>query len=235
MTVIKDLANNFICSDCKLSLVKQKYIILGKEFTFMVYQCDCLKKQDNLKYIREAGFHEKHLDLIINGKELFDKNKIMASVKDYYKNMESLFDKKIGLFIIGSTGIGKTISIIWLLKQIVLKFNRRVRYITHSQLTDIHRSYLAEDKNKYDIYKKSRILFIDDILPKQGQLYDIVDYRANNNLLTFYASNVDTVEDMKEILGEATLSRIKGSCIFDILDDGIKDMRELSLGELIKE
>lgn len=233
MEVIRNKDNIPVCSTCGKELIQKDFELKGHTFKVWILQCECRDKQDNMELIKEARFHKEYLEIIFNNHKTiqFDENKLLSSVKAYYKNLNKRLDLKIGLFLIGGTGIGKTLSLVWLLIKIIESNGLKVKYTTQENLISLFFT-LSKNKQEYNQYKRCPILFIDDINKKQWDMYDIVDYRVHNKLITFYASNLEEEMEIKEILGEAVLSRIKYKTIFDIIDD-MPDKRILKYQEVL--
>lgn len=93
------------------------------------------------------------------------------------------------------------------------KYNEQFRGSVDTQ----HR---ASDKfyNMKKRMKDAELLVIDDIAIRdcteafKNEIYDIVDYRANEELATIFTSNVP-IDELAETLGERTASRIEGMTV----------------------
>ncbi len=138
------------------------------------------------------------------------------------------------------TGTGKTTTACIILNEYLLA--RVIDMLQKKELVDNVAYFvrLSEFQNKYneqfrgsieaqhtasDTYysikkrmKDAELLVIDDIAIRdcteafKNEIYDIVDYRANEELATIFTSNIP-LQGLSEILGERTASRIEGMTI----------------------
>lgn len=210
-----------VCKICKTPLIQQSFSLKGHEFKVWVMQCQCNRIKETGGLIRESGIHKEHLEIIQGHHKTikFSQEDLIDSAKYYLDNIGKYFDLKMGLFLIGPTGIGKTMSIDYVIVKIAELFQVKIRYTTAEELASLFLSKDHYSKSQYRKIKTSSVLFIDDINKKQWDMYDLIDYRAHNGLLTFYASNVEQEADILEILSEPVLSRIKYKSIFDIIEN----------------
>jgi len=207
---------------------------------YPVWSCDCgvnpanhqEREIDNKEYsenkekeileniIHSANFPTRAYEFI-HSKE-FDESKLLPVVKDYIKNKNNC-----GLCIAGNVGIGKTVSMIYLLTYLL---NNRDKgkmipapvYIEYNELSILYKLYERgfnnkdDEKKKYLYYRNiTNTLFIDDIT-SGWDMFDLINYRYNKKLITFLSSNLD-VEKFKNSLGEASISRIKQDMIVDFV------------------
>lgn len=140
-----------------------------------------------------------------------------------------------GIWFYGETGHGKshllTALFNWISWQYYFKnqgLHGKVRYWNYSDLCGV----LRQDPNNFDLLQEIRsvdYLFIDDIgISKstdfiQEKIYQIFNYRVENDLPTFVTTNM-SIEDIKKEFTERMSSRIKESSAWIQLK-GTKDFR----------
>ena len=95
--------------------------------------------------------------------------------------------------------------------QILYKLYERGFYIEH------------KDNEKEKTYLGFRdfwgILFIDDIV-SGWDMFDLINYRYNNNLITFLSSNLE-YKEFKKIMGKASMRRIKSDMVMNFAKGGM--------------
>lgn len=220
------------CPVCKKKIKGIGHTITGDgERSYPIWDCNCgvnpanhqearqptekEKKEAIRKLIKKADFPSRAYDFIFT-KE-FDKEKLLPSVKNYIED-----NKQNGLCLVGLAGIGKTVSIVYLMCYLLNnkeKYNRCVtpQYIGYTELYVLYKLYERgfhtkynnkDEEDRYLTYRKSQhILFIDDIIAG-WDMFDLINYRYNNNLITFLSSNLE-FEEFKNNLGQASMRRIK--------------------------
>lgn len=190
--------------------------------------------------IETANFPKRIYNFIFS--KDFKKDKILPTVQKHIKG-----NFANGICLVGNVGIGKTVSIIYLLIYLIKTFLKenidnesieinRPLYVEYNDLHILYKMYergfhtkanekhpiLDPAERRYLKYRRTkRILFIDDIVTG-WDMFDLINYRYNNNLITFLNSNLE-FEDFKNSLGAATISRIKEDMVLDFINE--KDMR----------
>lgn len=134
----------------------------------------------------------------------------------------TLYDDDLtsGLFIFGSIGCGKTHMAVALIVNDIIKGVTGRQFVTMAGLlSQIKATYSAgsheTESQVVDRYALTPNLFIDDIGVEKVSdwvldiVYQIFNYRYNNNLRTVITSNL-TLDLLNDRLGERITSRIKG-------------------------
>lgn len=120
----------------------------------------------------------------------------MAKVLEIYKGKT---DK--GLYVTGDMGVGKTYMMMALSNSLV-KENKKVAFIKTTNFINDMRRIVASDDEQYDHILKNlktcEYLFVDDIgsesvstFSRDDLLFNILDYRMENKLMTCFTSNYD--------------------------------------------
>src|SRR5207248_2271319 len=85
---------------------------------------------------------------------------------------------------------------------------------------------------KIQKYKEVPFLFIDDLGTERSserivrQYYQIIDHRQSNMMSTIYSSNL-TIEQLKDVLGDRTYSRMKLSYQLKFPDEDLRNKGKL--------
>ena len=173
----------------------------------------CLKQQqadennaykDNLelfempKNIKEANFKDIYKD---------DKNRV--PIIKYFKDFMSSYFKNAnskGLYLTGSFGSGKTYLIASLFNEMAKKKVKSTLIYFPEFLRSLKASFNSNYSEKFDYIKKSPLLLLDDIgaencsnWSRDEVLGPILQYRMENNLPTFFTSNL-TLEELEKAL-----------------------------------
>lgn len=131
--------------------------------------------------------------------------------------LEAKKNKKNSIYIYGKTGVGKTTLLNYLYENGIKAKKRKI------VMSDFFEKLLKEQKENVsysdtlDFYKKQQILFIDDFGVerysewKQDIVYNILNYRYENNLRTFLTSNLN-LKEVEEKYNDRISSRLKGMC-----------------------
>lgn len=134
------------------------------------------------------------------------------------------------IFILGNCGVGKTHLCYSFIKKHSEKYEseyfsglkaKDIEYRTIKQIIDLIRSCWAKDSTKWDYevienLKKSKILIIDEVGVQYGsssernELYEIFNYRYENELPTIVCSNNTLDEIRDEYLGKRIFDRLHG-------------------------
>ena len=173
-------------------------------------------------------------------KNSIDNADIYLRLCNYIQNSISfVLDQRIGIYLFGGTGVGKTTTAAAILNEFViervrlhLKGERKIKgqvgmFIALSEFQNIYNAQFrgnfevqSSTAIKYYRYKQNmmncELLVVDDIATRDAtesftnELFEIIDYRAVNGLTTIYTSNV-AIKDISKFLGDRIASRIEGT------------------------
>lgn len=202
-------ASRLLCDNCKgLYTCAQKScgerlgLLMDGSLIQTIEYCEY-----KLKLIDSIGFKNKYLysdipeqlytlDLTNIAYEELETKELLAVVYDIYKGKSNR-----GLYITGGMGVGKTYMMIALSNSLV-KDGKQVVFANTSNLINNLRRMVASAEIEYDrlIYslKTCEYLFLDDIgsesvstYSRDDILFNILNYRMENKLMTFFTSNYD--------------------------------------------
>ncbi len=151
--------------------------------------------------VREASFKDIYKD---------DKNRlpIIKYFKEFIDNYDN-DDKPKGLYLHGSFGSGKTYLIAALFNEMARRGVRSTLIYYPEFLRSLKASFNAENndfEDRFDYVKKSPLLLLDDIgaenvtpWSRDEILSPILQYRMDENLPTFFTSNL-TIEELEKNL-----------------------------------
>ena len=168
------------------------------------YQNDMLKEKTNVIYFDVPEFFKsaKMSDIIAEKERL----SIIKYMKDFINKFDT--DKRIkGLYLCGSFGSGKSYLISALINELSKKGYKSIILYYPSLLNNLKSSFNTEDFDiKLDSIMKSDLLLMDDIGAENNTswardeiLGTILQYRMDNNLSTFFTSNLN-LEELEEHL-----------------------------------
>jgi len=167
------------------------------------------------------------IDIYGDGSSSGQKNPSLLIALDIAIDTINLFgtDKIQGMYLYGPTGSGKTLLSCFVLNEIIRLYLAPVRYAKISR--DVLGKLRASFNPNSEIYGESRkieeelakvkALVIDDFgVHKETEwvnsvLYDLIDARYENNLLTIITSN-EPMESLKEISNKRIYSRLREMC-----------------------
>ena len=207
------------CKKCK-NLEECKNKIKGYCYTALDdgnvinFSYDTCPKMD--KKIKEDAYKE-NLDLYELPKEIKD-----ASFKDIYKDDKTRIpiikyfkefmdnynndDKPKGIYLTGSFGSGKTYLIASLFNEMAKKGVRSILVYYPDFLVNLKSSFSSDFSDKIEATKRVPLLLLDDIgaentsnWSRDEVLGPILQYRMNNNLPTFFTSNL-TIDELEKNL-----------------------------------
>ncbi len=155
----------------------------------------------------------------LEGYQVTDKNKSAHELITKCDIRTLLNDGK-GVFLIGTTGTGKT----WLLEYLIwiaaTMFLIKSKVVKWSEFIAEIKQYSDWDNSLESIieeYKKIPLLMVDDIgnpvIPERRyeHIFSLFDYRYEHKKSTLFTSNLNA-ETLKINLGDPILSRISGMC-----------------------
>ena len=162
------------------------------------------KDKTNVTYFDVPKFFkEARMSDILPEKERLD---IIKYMKEFIDKFDS--DKQIkGLYLCGSFGSGKSYLMSALINELSKKGYNSIILYYPSLLSSLKSSFNSEDFDiKLDSIMKSDLLLIDDIGAENNTLWSrdeilgtILQYRMDNNLSTFFTSNLN-LEELEEHL-----------------------------------
>lgn len=201
------------CKGCKgLEFCKNKirgyvYYPDKKEskVTFNYIACKYLKKY-------ESDIEDKKGEtLLANARmkdiDVNDKNrvKVIKWINDFYHNYQSSGINK-GLYLHGTFGSGKTFLLAALLNELADKKNVNFEIVYYPELLRTLKDNFSLLDNKVRYLEKVEILLLDDIgaekvtdWSRDEILGTILQSRMNNNMTTFFTSNL-TIEELEKHL-----------------------------------
>lgn len=122
-----------------------------------------------------------------------------------------------GLYLHGNAGTGKTHLAAAIANHIIEKKRRQVVFVNHITLLNRIKQSFETGEDITAWYKKAPLLIIDDIGKSKVTdwtrevIYDIVNYRYENELSNVFTSNYD-LKALGNMIGIATVSRIGEMC-----------------------
>lgn len=148
---------------------------------------------------------------------------------DHIVKIEDLLKNKIGLYLYGNCGTGKTYSLYAIYKNFRLnKIKCRIEN-TVELLRLFKKDFNDKYSNNFEEYLEyTGVLFIDDIGAEKNSefvdetLYHLINTRYEKMLPTFFTSNL-SLKELAEKNGDRLVSRIAGMC--EILKLEGKDKR----------
>lgn len=180
---------------------------------------NCIKLGDYRKMIIERNKRNSGLGNL-SEKKVSD-FKVNNSTQKHMKQIAFNYitnDSDDWVLLCGQSGSGKT-HLCSAICNARLDNGRQVKYITYSNLMNITSNY---DFTKLDEYKKSKILFLDDLFKthpteyERKTVFELIDYRYANNLTTIVSSELSA--DRFLHLDEAICGRILEKCGSNFMD-----------------
>lgn len=158
------------------------------------------KRQDIKKRITLIGLPDDFKHISTDDLDLEDPNRIdiYKYLNDYQKNLETGTQK--GLYIFGNFGVGKSYLMAYLANRLSAKYGKSTTLLHFPTFCIDIKDAIGDRavKEQIDRIKQSEILVFDDIgAEKQSSwvrddvLQVILQYRMQENLLTFFTSNLD--------------------------------------------
>ena len=195
---------------------------IAQDFARKCTRCFGIKKSEDTttvpSHFREADITK--FDFNIYKRDIADIKKIVMHFFEEYKEWEM---NGKGLYIYSKTaGSGKTFLACCLAKSVMMRYGKRMKFITAPDYMDkVAQGYdLAKEGIKQSPaqpYKDCDLLILDDIgtqMSKEWQnqeLFKLINYRVTEGLVTIYTSNF---EAEKLNLDDRIKNRIMSSTIF---------------------
>ena len=189
----------------------------GNSITFSYVMCKKKKKieednayQNNIKYyeisddLKNASFKDLYKD---DTKRVPVLKYVTEFIKKYTKK-----EKVKGLYLNGSFGTGKTYIISALFNDLARKGYKSAIVYYPEFIRDLKASFKTDYEEKFNYIKKVPLLLLDDIGAENVSNYNrdevlgpILQYRMENNLATFFTSNL-TVKELENNLAPNSTS-----------------------------
>lgn len=139
--------------------------------------------------------------------------------EDIYNAVGEALKNKKGLYLYGGAGTGKTYALYGAYRILKIKNILCILWNVTALLAELKACYSSDDGEQaiHSIVIDSRILFLDDYgVEKQTEwntemMYRIINYRYENMLPTFIASNL-SLQELAEKSGDRIASRIAEMC-----------------------
>lgn len=122
-----------------------------------------------------------------------------------------------GLYIFGSAGTGKTHLAAAITNYVIEEKHRQAVFVNHITLLNRIKQSFDTGKDIVSWYKQAPLLVLDDIGKSKVTdwtrevIYDLVNYRYENELSTVFTSNY-SIQGLQPMIGPATVSRINEMC-----------------------
>lgn len=223
--------NEATTNQCNKATCQPPYSVYDEEAN-CVKPCPCGKAQkaqiDSL--VRLSKIPLKYL-----GEFALDKNESSAIAMEEMRKTVENFPHSRGIYFHGPKGSGKTTLATRLGLKLIKTKNAQVRYckIERDYLGALRDSFEKKveitEKEIFNSFAKVPVLILDDFgVEKQtewstSKIYDLIDYRYENELLTIVTSNL-ALSDFTEMSQGRVYSRLCEMCVqIGILE---KDYRE---------
>lgn len=164
--------------------------------------------------------------------------------KDFAKNFVQ-GDPKEGLLIQGPVGSGKTFLACCIANYVLRNSDKAVLFVIVPDLLErIKASYSnAGNYTEYSLVEAAcevPLLIMDDLGAHnytewtKNKIYNIINYRVNQELPTIITTNLDLSDDLVKLVGERTVSRIEQMC-YPLWLEREHDIREVIRQEKINQ
>lgn len=197
-----NFCNNNLCGYVSYPVKEGEGLIF--DYVPCKYQKETLKEKTNVAYFEVPEYVKKaKMKDIIAEKERLS---IIKYMKDFINKFEKS-EKIKGLYLCGSFGSGKSYLMSALINELSKKGYNSVILYYPNLLNNLKSSFNTEDFDiKLNSIMKSDLLLIDDIGAENNTSWSrdeilgtILQYRMDNNLSTFFTSNLN-YEELEEHL-----------------------------------
>ena len=237
------------CINCK-SLESCKNLIKGYQYTpisndkiisFEYIECDKKEKEDkNNEYKKNLKIFDLP-ESIKNAsfKDIYKDDKSRVPIIKYFKEfIDSYYDDKKpkGLYLHGSFGSGKTYLIAALFNELAKKDVESIMIYYPEFLRNLKASFQTNYQEQFEYIQKIPLLLLDDIgaencsnWSRDEVLGPILQYRMDNNLPTFFTSNL-TLEELEKSLSITTsgVDKVKARRIIERIKQLSKEQELIS-------
>lgn len=133
------------------------------------------------------------------------------------EEVKKLLNQRKGQFIFGSTGVGKTFRLYGIYRFLTATGHNCKIFNYIDILSEIKKSYDSGSSEDLENYSSPAVLLLDDMGVEKNTewvneiTYKILNYRYENMLPTFFASNL-SLEELAKKIGDRIPSRIAEMC-----------------------
>ncbi len=200
-------------STCKNKVRGYKYTPTGNDniIRFDYEACSKkLKEEKNKEYEKYLKLYDMPLRVKeASFKDIYKDDKHRLPIIKYFKEFMDNYnkaDKPKGLYLHGSFGSGKTYLIAALFNEMAKKGINSTLVYYPEFLRSLKSSFKTDYEERFDYIKKSPLLLLDDIgaenvtpWSRDEILSPILQYRMDENLPTFFTSNL-TIDELEKNL-----------------------------------
>jgi len=223
------------CETCGTEKTWRVLSLFGSQRHMAVYECDCLKKEE------EEKKHQKRLDEYLHNIEFFKKNSHLTAKNQTFDNWqhneytqpaEDCYNTFIrfannyrygmqGLLVYGGAGCGKTHLSMALADSLSKKGAKTIFKNVPMLFEDIYASFNNSEVSTNQILEPiitSDVVVLDDLGAEkptefvQSKLYYIINCLYNKNATVIVTSNCTNVSDLKDIIGFRAYDRLLEMC-----------------------
>jgi len=220
------------CKGCKgLSECKNKvrgYVLTpiktNNIITFSYIGCSYTKREEYKENVVLFDVSREIKNASLSSVYTDDVNRvdILKKIKSYYTNFFNA-DKDKGIYLYGSFGTGKTYLISALLNELAKKGVKSTVVHVPELIRGLKESFSSDYRDRFATLKTTPILLLDDIgaeyltaWSRDEVLEPLLHYRMNENLPTFFTSNLSLEQLEKHfILSNTTIDMINAKRIIE--------------------
>lgn len=224
--------------DCPVCKNKGRILDISDEGDEVFRKCTCMTKRNVIRYAKQSGLGD------LTGKRF----KTYEPVEDWQKRFletavaytKSVLAGDRGWFtMLGQSGCGKTHLCSAVCNRLLGAGKQVVYMLWTSEIREIKANAKDEYANRVDRFRRSEVLYIDDLF--KGKVteadiqiaYELINWRYNSNLITLISSELSLYDLIK--VDAATAGRIKeksGKNVLSVAPDIKKNWRFRDVQEL---